>query len=95
MALTHVRADQREEALAVVDTLQTRWRDNQIDASWGLALAYAALKEHEEALHWLEIACGHKLGMAQWLYVEPVFHLLHDHPRFQALVKQLGLDRAP
>lgn len=58
-----------------------------------VAFLYAELGESEEALNWLGRALERRdPGVIVFLY-EPAFIELHDHPRGQALLEQLGLSQ--
>jgi TolB-like protein/Tfp pilus assembly protein PilF len=54
-------------------------------------MLYAGLGDPEQALNWLEKACEERADGLTWINVEPMFDGLRDHPRFQALVKRMGL----
>ena len=57
----------------------------------GLAYAYAHLGDRERALAHLESAYASRSGDMLYLKVEPSFDPLHDDPRFQALVRRVGI----
>ena len=56
-----------------------------------MAVVHAGLGEHERALDWLERAYGSKQMHTPFMAVEPRFRRLRGAPRFDALVRRLGL----
>ncbi len=65
-------------------------RRNYVPASF-LALNYALLGDKEKALEWLERAVPEHDEWVTYLNVDPEFDALHSDPRFQALVRRIGL----
>jgi adenylate cyclase len=65
----------------------------QPDANaWSLAALYATLGEFAPALDWLERAYAERHYNLPHLVIEPMLQPLHGQPRFEALVRELGLD---
>jgi serine/threonine-protein kinase len=56
-----------------------------------LAVASLALGEKEQALDWLEKGYEDRNWWMPWLKVEPRFDPLRSEPRFQGLVRRVGL----
>jgi TolB-like protein/tetratricopeptide (TPR) repeat protein len=56
-----------------------------------VAFLYAELGESEEALNWLERALEWRDSAVTVFLYGPAFIKLHDHPRGQALLEELGL----
>ena len=56
-----------------------------------VALRYAALGDKEKALEWLERAYAEHDEWLPLLNVEPAYDALHADPRFQDLVRRMGL----
>src|SRR5262249_10159442 len=56
-------------------------------------LVYLGLDEKEKALDWLEKCYQEQDGACWWLKVERAYDGLRTEPRFQALLKQVGLDK--
>jgi tetratricopeptide (TPR) repeat protein len=60
---------------------------------YGVALVFAGLGELDEAMRWLEHAYrDHSFWLAQWAKVDPRLDVLRHDPRFQTLLRRLGLD---
>jgi TolB-like protein len=76
----------KETALALL-----RERQDLRDGVMGKALQYALLEEYESALESLEI--GFEVGdpTAPRMSVMQVYEPLRDHPRFQAMLKEMNL----
>jgi hypothetical protein len=58
---------------------------------YGMAIIYAGLGDHEQALTWLEKAFQERSNLLCYLSVDPVFDPLRTHPRFQQLIGRIGL----
>jgi hypothetical protein len=56
-----------------------------------IGLIFTLLGEHEKAIEWLEKAEQAQLGLLMIVGVEPSFSSLRAAPRFQALLRRLGL----
>jgi tetratricopeptide (TPR) repeat protein len=56
-----------------------------------LALLYTGLGENEPAFDWLEKACDDQSGRLAWLNVDPKLDHLRADPRFQDLLRRVGL----
>lgn len=87
----HARAGQAEQALKVLSEMTTRARRTYISPMW-LARAHAAAGRSDEALTWLErtyegSATAHDLTTI----VDPVWDSLRDRPRFQAVLRKMGI----
>jgi serine/threonine-protein kinase len=57
-----------------------------------LATVSVALGELEQAVYWCELAAEEKRGWVMYLGVHPVVDPLRQNPRFQALVRKMGLE---
>ena len=78
------------EALHVIDQLQKVARQRYV-SSYGMAQIYAALGDKQRAMKWLQSAYDEGAVWMQYLQVDPVLDSLHSQPRFQDLVRQMGL----
>jgi tetratricopeptide (TPR) repeat protein len=90
--LGHVYAatGKRAEALKVVGELLSM-RKQQFIQSYVIAQIYAMLGEQEKALEWIARAGEeHSFGVA-FAAVDPDLGNLHDNPKFNELLKRLGL----
>jgi hypothetical protein len=57
----------------------------------GFALVYLGLGEKDQAIDWLEKALQHRENGALGLGVYPLFDPLRPEPRFQELLRHVGL----
>jgi len=60
---------------------------------WQVATLYTRAGMKEEALDWFEKAYDAHDPNMPYLSVDPVFDDLRAHPRFQAILKRMGLAR--
>ena len=71
------------------------WRKSEARAGRGspvwLAITYAQLGDKERALQWLEKAYEERRSYLAYLNVDPEFDPLRSDPRFQDLVRRVGL----
>jgi TolB-like protein len=58
---------------------------------WGLATSYAAVGKKEEALYWLEKYFENRPSPLPNINNRPQLEILRSEPRFQAMIKKLGL----
>jgi hypothetical protein len=55
------------------------------------ASIYARLDDHEQALRWLEKGLVQRIRYIPYVNVDPVFDNLRADPRFQQLMRRIGL----
>jgi serine/threonine-protein kinase len=92
MGNTLAMAGQPTRARAILDDLrQGRSADQSPSAE--LAYVLAGLGELDEAMRMCEAACDARVGVAVFFKVEPMLDPLRAHPRFNALLQRLRLDR--
>jgi pentatricopeptide repeat protein len=60
---------------------------------WALTMAqiYARLGERDKALEWLEKMYSERHERLRLIRADPVFDELHSDPRFEDLLKRIGL----
>jgi len=92
--LAHVfaRTGRKAEALAIVDRILESGRTRYV-SPYGIASIHASLGDTETALDWLEKAHAEHDQTLVWLKVHPRLAGLRGHPRYEALVAAMGLDR--
>jgi non-specific serine/threonine protein kinase len=56
------------------------------------ALANMLLGNYEQAMQWLDVTFSDNLGISIIINPEPVFEPLRSDPRFQAMLRKMGLD---
>ncbi len=82
----------RTEALAVLADLDQRAKQRYLVPSVRV-LVHVGLGQKAEALDALEKAHAERESWMAWLKVDPLLAPLHGEPRFQALLKKVGLDK--
>ncbi|HET7705529.1 MAG TPA: winged helix-turn-helix domain-containing protein [Thermoanaerobaculia bacterium] len=58
-----------------------------------IAATWAALGNKDEAFRWLDIAARHRVSKVTTVNVDPELKALRDDPRFDALLKRIGLPK--
>lgn len=56
-----------------------------------IAEIYAGLQQKEEALNWLGKAYAERSAWMAYIKVEPELDVLRDEPRFQELLRRVGV----
>jgi TolB-like protein/Flp pilus assembly protein TadD len=93
LAHAYARAGRREEALQLVEELRRIETDagEEYVPPFGLIWAYAGLGDNDQAFRWLEQAYTQGSDRIVWLNVEPLLDPLRADPRFDELVRRVGL----
>jgi TolB-like protein/DNA-binding winged helix-turn-helix (wHTH) protein/Flp pilus assembly protein TadD len=90
VGVAYAAAGKNAEALGVIDQLQKLATQRYV-SSYGLAQIYAALGDKQNAMKWLQSAYDEHAVWMQYLKMDPVLDSLRSQPRFQDLVRQMGL----
>ena len=90
LGVAYARAGERESALEIVRQLEVE-ASSESAVAYYLGTIYCTLGEEEKAIQWLERAEQAGLGILIILACEPTFSRLWPIPRFQALLRRLGL----
>jgi len=95
LAHAHARAGQRAEALKIVSELRRlEGRVGPEDRNvprFSFVWAYAGLGDKEQAFAWLEKAYQERRDLMVALNIDPLVDPLRSDPRFQDLVRRVGL----
>jgi TolB-like protein/DNA-binding winged helix-turn-helix (wHTH) protein/Tfp pilus assembly protein PilF len=83
-------AGKRSEATAILRQLQAISRQTSTPP-WSFAIIYIGLGQKDEALAWLDKAYAEHSSDLRALKVDPVYDPLRSDPRFQDLVRRVGL----
>ncbi len=89
LAVAHARLNDPETAAALVQKLEQWPRDQEPEASSAGALA--AMGEVDRAFGWLEEAFQRRRSSLLFLRVEPAYQPLRHDPRFEDLVRRVGI----
>ena len=79
---------------AHAEKLVAQWKARPIDEfghAESMALAYAGLGNKDEAFRWLEVAYEQRWPRLPWIKIAPEYDDLRSDPRFEALLKKMGL----
>jgi TolB-like protein/DNA-binding winged helix-turn-helix (wHTH) protein/Flp pilus assembly protein TadD len=85
LAYAYAISNKRNEAVKILNDLKTRSTRNASE----IALMYVGLGEKNEAMKWLEKAYEEHFNPS--ILVRPAFDPLRSDPRFQNLVRRIGL----
>jgi serine/threonine-protein kinase len=86
----HARANERREALRVIDELR-QLSTRRYVSPFEIALIYVGLGEQDRAFEWFEKAYADRADMLVYLNVDPRLDAIRRDPRFAALVARVGL----
>ena len=90
LAHAHAMAGHRDEARRLLNELVSVAPPRR-PSSYEVALVHAGLGQKEEAFSWLGRAFSEKNEYLNYLLVDPRFENLHQDPRFNDLVRRIGL----
>ena len=86
----YAKAGKKNEALSVLDHLRELSKHRYV-SSYEIAAIYVALGQKEQAFQWLEKSYQERCFHLVYLRVWPEFDSLHSDPRFQDLLRRIGL----
>jgi eukaryotic-like serine/threonine-protein kinase len=90
LAASYGRAGRRADALAIVRPREDAARRSH-QGSYLIGTVYAALGDRDPAFRWLEEAYTEHDTFLPWFKVDPEFDKLHGDPRFDDLVRRIGI----
>lgn len=90
LAETLALVGRTDEAVAVLDALGDPGGGHTVPATY-MARTYAALGRLDEAVHWLEEGLARGEGQASQIAGPGYADVLGGHPRYDALIRSLGL----
>lgn len=71
----------------------SRWETGRYQSPFDIALEYAALGDVDETITWLQRSFAERETDLVGLAVDPRLDLLREDPRFESLLKEIGLPR--
>jgi eukaryotic-like serine/threonine-protein kinase len=86
------RAGLRRRALAIRDELTARRQQDYVTPA-AFVFVNAGLGDKERAFEWLEKAAADQTNLMQFLRVHPLLDPLRSEPRFDAMLRRVGLAR--
>jgi len=87
----YAHAGRRADALRLLDELKNRQQNGYVPPA-ALMNAYLGLEDNNEALDWLERAAEEQANALKYVKVFPIFDSLRGNPRFEDLVRRVGLN---
>jgi len=93
MGYCYAMSGRREEALREIAILKERSESNYVSPV-SFAVIYSGLREHDEALRYLDRAVETRDTSLHLRLLSTEFDNLRNHPRFQELRSQIGLPEA-
>lgn len=90
LGFAYAVAGKRAEALEVLASLADIDKERYVPAN-NFAIIHAGLGNFDQAFEWLEQAFKERSGFLPFLKVEPVVDCLRGDPRFQTLLRRIGL----
>jgi TolB-like protein/DNA-binding winged helix-turn-helix (wHTH) protein/Tfp pilus assembly protein PilF len=85
LAYAYAQSNRRDEALKILNDLKARPTRNPSE----IALMYVGLDDKDQAMRWLEMAYDEHFNPS--ILLRPAFDPLRSDPRFQNLVRRIGL----
>ena len=90
LAMSHARAGRPAEARAIVSKMEEEVRRSR-HGYYLVGAVYAALADRDAAFRWLEDAFTAHDTFLPWIKVDPEFDPLRADPRFDDLVRRIGI----
>ncbi|HXW61628.1 MAG TPA: protein kinase [Candidatus Acidoferrales bacterium] len=90
VAATYAMLGKTTESRRIVDEAEHTWKPND-GSPFFIAAAHARLEEKDSAFEWLEKALPERPPFMLWLKIHPMFENLEGDPRFDDLVKRIGI----
>ena len=81
---------QRQEALQILEQLAATSKQRYVPAQ-SFAIVYTGLGDKDQAFAWLDKAYEERSNRLAYLKVEPTWDRLRSDPRFDALLRRIGL----
>jgi TolB-like protein/Tfp pilus assembly protein PilF len=90
LAYAYARSGKREEAMKIVGQMHELARQRYVPL-YGFGVAYAGLGDKDQAFQWLERSLQDRSWEINYLNVDSNMDSLRSDPRFNDLVKRIGL----
>ena len=90
LGFVHARAGRMEEARATLASLEEHAKHEYVSPV-SFATLMLGIGDVERALDWAERSLADRRGWLVYLAVNPLMDPMRGHPRFEALVRQMGL----
>jgi serine/threonine-protein kinase len=90
LAFVHGRAGRTAEAKRILAELEEHAEHDYVSPV-SFATIHLGLGDVERALDWTERACDDRRGWMVYVAVNPLMDPMREHPRFDAIVRRMGL----
>lgn len=90
LGVAYAKAGKRAEALETLANLEDLDKERYVPA-YNFAMIYTGLRDFDKAFEWFAKALKERSGFLPFLKVEPLTDGLRKDPRFQNLIKKIGL----
>jgi len=90
LARAYALMGREDEARKIIKQLEELSKKKYV-SPYEIAVAYTGLRDKDQAMAWLEKAYQARIGLLVYLKVDPVFDPLRSDPRFQDLLRRVGL----
>jgi TolB-like protein/Tfp pilus assembly protein PilF len=90
LGLAYAVSGHKEQAQKVIDAFKAASRKRYIPPTY-FGILYAGLGDKDQTLVWLEKAFQERADLLTWLNVEPMMDDVRSDPRFQDLIRRIGL----
>jgi serine/threonine-protein kinase len=87
----YVHDGRRADALRLLEELKKREKVGYVPAA-AMVNSYLALGDNDEAFAWFERACQEPSNVLRFIKVFPPFDPVRGDPRFEELVRRVGLN---
>jgi serine/threonine protein kinase len=90
LAIVHAGSGRTSQAVEILEKLKKEGASVPL-LSYSAAIVFNVLGDKEQALDWLEKACEERIGFLVLLKVASGFRNLSQEPRYQAILKHIGM----
>jgi TolB-like protein/Flp pilus assembly protein TadD len=90
LGLAYAVSGQKDEAMKVIEVFAAAERKRYIPPTY-FGMLYAGLGDKDRCLEWLEKAFAERADLLTWINVEPMMDDVRTDPRFQDLIRRIGL----
>jgi elongation factor P hydroxylase len=90
LGAVYAKIGKTQEAREILRQIETSWKPDGRSSIW-VAAIYAGLEEKDAAFDWLEKAFQERISFLAYFKFHPLFDNLHGDPRFDSLVKRIGI----